>query len=727
MGSELSPIYRYKVDLTGINNDNRVSKEKHEIKPADGSNYSIIVPVYGGFYAKTLQVRDKDYKLLTDGVDYVPVYRYTDATTRTGQEVLGAVLIINTNLEGFVYFAANVIGGDYAFSTTVETDITAWLAANKDLPHHGDIEGKPTRFGPGAFRQSLWKFDGYEPTIISIENAVRASILGDIEGLESIGRDLQASSNNTSAGTQELEKKLNNHKADHNNPHGLTAAQLGLPSNLQNFAMDTDGDINSDDTISTPHSVRRVEDKVIGTVPADHIGNTNNPHGISIHDIGGLTANEVKLLVRDRLPVGRSANSSALFDGHPESTLVNDVKQTFDASEFKEGTVSPNHLGVGTPSSDTILTGSGWRSAVDIFREYEPPAMFVYFEGPLGPDNEAIAYIRTKYNDPGKFPSGTLVVWNVDRQMRTWNGDGNYQQNTIRLMRAARREGSNWVFDYFWQDQYYASTNYWFDTAGTFDIKMSPGTYSVLAVGGGGSGNGYQTGNRKRKTQQAVGAGGGSGYATKTRITVRPGASVRVHVGQGGQSIGTTNGSGGEQSWVQVNGNMVVTANGGGGAYGPTEGGQPRSGGNGGSGGGASMYDTRGYNKRAYMGGANGTNGGTEDDYGWHGEGGHGMGSGYYSNLMRAIDPNTTHGFDYNNISGGGDFIRGDWGTWFVEGNWVYVRIYVGGGGGGMGTQVTRNFPYNTSPTTTGRGYGAGGGGFTPGVSGLVSLVRISY
>ena len=731
----LNPVFRYSLDLTGKSPNNLISKELHTPITIDGANELLVVPTYGGFYSDTVTLRDHNYDLLARGMDYVCTYTYEDASLRTGRPVMGAIMILRP-LDGDVYFGGQIVGYDYAFSTTVKKDIEAWYVAHPNTPlKEGGIVGKAQVFTDGEFRKTLWTFDGYEPTAAEMERISRELLLGDLDGLQKLATELDSENANTGDGTSAQQTKLDTHIADHNNPHKDT---VPLDSRLQNWAESTSSvSADDDQSIALPETLKLVIDQVFGDQLDKHANNKNNPHGVHISQLNGYDKNTIANKFNTRLPNGATASSTSRVDGRTEPALSTDARTAYDASRFTHGILPVDTLGNGTRNSSTLLMGDGnFRDIQSIFNEYDKPAVRCFFDGPLGPDAEAIAFVRTKYQDINQYPDGSIVLWNTGGDLVLWNGNDQTQTFHQQYTRCARRNGWNWEFDYNWGSTYYATTNYRFETAGSYSFTAVKGTYSIFIVGGGGGGNGGMT-------KGDAGGGGGSGFATKTRLTFNTGDKVTVEVGAGGYTSSWQGGSGGA-TIVRVNGNEVTRASGGGGGYKATQtktrGLKKRQtttqsntwghGGDGASGGGSVNHDSYHGKHDHYLGnpgagGTNGSNGGKDGgtDHNWEIPGGNGTGSGYYSNILRAMDTSIMHGFNPDAMGAGGS-------GWARDGDSNEGHIWSGGGGGG-GVGQTH---YGNSVTFLGNwfnncgyGFGAGGGAAQAGIGGMASIIRIRH
>lgn len=169
----------------------------------------------------------------------------------------------------------------------------------------------------------------------------------------------------------------------------------------------------------------------------------------------------------------------------------------------------------------------------------------------------------------------------------------------------------------------YAQTTQTFNTSGSFFVPAGVATVKAEVWGGGGAGGGVDGGSSTR----AGGGGGGGGFSRVDNVTVIPGTTISVTVGQGGSGSTGNNGGNGQSSTF---GSAVpVTAAGGSGglrgASSPTNGlggaggigatynggsGANASGGNSGGGGGGAGSNGNGSNASGTSGGDGGSGNG---------------------------------------------------------------------------------------------------------------------
>jgi hypothetical protein len=256
-----------------------------------------------------------------------------------------------------------------------------------------------------------------------------------------------------------------------------------------------------------------------------------------------------------------------------------------------------------------------------------------------------------------------------------------------------------------------------------FTVPAGVTGLNVKLWGAGGGGGNYNSAST-----------GGGGAFVGGSLAVSPGQSLRIIVGEGGNSTGTVtyggggNGraSGGGRSAIQVSGADVVTAGGGGGGGSS----QTDSYAHGGGGGATTGADGVGSQIQWGCFGTEGGRGGTVSAGGAGGSGGSCGG-----NPGRAGSPGTL--YTGGNVSGGGQAGGGGGGGYYGGG--AGDSNYGGGGGGGSsypasgftisaGSTRSGGSPLSSSPAGgTGdadylQGIGTGGLYPTPGGNGLVIL-----
>jgi len=311
------------------------------------------------------------------------------------------------------------------------------------------------------------------------------------------------------------------------------------------------------------------------------------------------------------------------------------------------------------------------------------------------------------------LPSGLTIVGNAI------TGNANVVANTTTLLTATSTQSgktATQIINFQINSASIPPGQQEYTTPGTYSWVVPAGVTSISAVLIGGGGPGAAPGN-----PTIAGGGGGGGLRYINNLTVTPGETLTVVVGDIGlQTASSTYRSGGT-SQLKRSTNVLVEATGGSGAA---------SGGTGGSGTaiGAGPYG-------GTIGGGNGGNGTTGSQSGSHGGGG---GAGGYSGNGGnggSVNSNGTNnaatagagggggggGASYNTYrgtGGGGVGIFGQ-GTNGTAGTSVYTSGAPSGGGGGSGGTAGTASSGNASKV--GGPYGGGGGAFSTGWSTTVA------
>lgn len=157
------------------------------------------------------------------------------------------------------------------------------------------------------------------------------------------------------------------------NPHGVTKVQIGL-SNVENYAMASKLEAEIGVLSTTYMSPARTKEAIqyqIGTVLDDHVLATDNPHGVTIEQIGGYSSNAVDFLLSNKMNVGEVASDTVLAFGQTKAELLLDVANitvnnslTLDGLSVTQivtlastGGTSANSLLLNGETSATILQG----------------------------------------------------------------------------------------------------------------------------------------------------------------------------------------------------------------------------------------------------------------------------------------------------------------------------------------------------------------------------------
>lgn len=158
-------IFKYPLDLDGTSKTNEVLDEAHTIGTTVGR---IFASDYGPFFGNSVVVKDAvTGKELKPVDDYVLVHHYKEAADRTGQAVYAAVWIKNPAVSTKVLFTAQVVGGEFSFSTYAIKQMLEALRLDNRPVYWGDILGIPSQFNPAPHLHSAYDLYGLKYVVES--------------------------------------------------------------------------------------------------------------------------------------------------------------------------------------------------------------------------------------------------------------------------------------------------------------------------------------------------------------------------------------------------------------------------------------------------------------------------------------------------------------------------------------------------------------------------------
>lgn len=282
-------------DPTGRNPNNLISGEKHVLVTTPGIPYKIFTLNDGGFYTNSLKVFDKNLNLLVVNKDYIVTYVFDRVSKLTGLKVCAAIVMLDKAATGNVFVSAQMVGGDVAFSLTVVTDYVEFY--NKQVagyvPESFDYAGNEPVWGPGELDKERWKLDTYQPfnnEIYYLSRAISGAVGDNEEEFRAYVRDAY------DRFTGKFDTDLDKHIADLNNPHKDNKAQLGL-GDIVNNKLATEAQARAataNDLYLTPALSYSIVDELAMKPLNAHVTDYNNPHRITAAQLGTMSKTEIK-------------------------------------------------------------------------------------------------------------------------------------------------------------------------------------------------------------------------------------------------------------------------------------------------------------------------------------------------------------------------------------------------------------------------------------------------
>lgn len=289
------PPYAYAFDPTGTSAANKITGEQQVITAANYRDYHFIVPTFAPFFATGLVVKFRDtngvVSTLTEGVDYLLTHWFIAASRACATPIYGSISFTNLNLAGTVIIDYQTLGGMWTQDTATLSAILADLIHNPRITSWDVVTDQPVSFPVIDHQWDLVDLAGASDVIAAI-NAIETTL--------------------RSTGTTGLAA----HLIDYSNPHHVTAAQIGL-GNVQNYGV-ADGPTTVAGTVAnlyvTPYGVQAAlaagPNAAIGT----HVARNDNPHAVTAAQVGAYTQTQVNSLLVAKLSTTGVAYDTARFN-----------------------------------------------------------------------------------------------------------------------------------------------------------------------------------------------------------------------------------------------------------------------------------------------------------------------------------------------------------------------------------------------------------------------------
>lgn len=254
----------YPEDLYGTNPANLITNEPQTLQTPGPTDFYFIIPKAAPFFVDSLKVINAaNGQPYVEGDDYQIGHLFVEAMDSIGRPIAGSIRFMRPTITGQVLLTYRTIGGPWGFS---DQDILRELSnkqVNPLIRSWGDIAPLPYAFPPLPHDQR-------------INTLIGSKELND--SLKHIADVLEA----TAAGTTE------SHLVDYNNPHRVTATQVGL-GNVPNFSMATEQqhlDATATNLFTNPRGVRAMINLFAVDPLNAHINAKGNVHDLTAAELG---------------------------------------------------------------------------------------------------------------------------------------------------------------------------------------------------------------------------------------------------------------------------------------------------------------------------------------------------------------------------------------------------------------------------------------------------------
>lgn len=246
-------VLRYAEDMTGLSPNNLVLGEQHNTV---NTRVRAIAPLHGPFYSDSVVLRDSlTNEILVRDLDYFCVEYYETPSLKSGKEVCAIVLITNENIATNQFLLEyQVVGGEFSYSYDAIAELVNKVMDDTRPVNWPNILNIPPRFQPAPHRHDVGDTFGWEYVVAQLEQIRRAILVGDSASHDEIMRYVDFRIESLLDGViAALERLLQDHIDDKNNPHDVTKSQVGL-SNIPNQTSDS-RDFDETNSLATSKAI----------------------------------------------------------------------------------------------------------------------------------------------------------------------------------------------------------------------------------------------------------------------------------------------------------------------------------------------------------------------------------------------------------------------------------------------------------------------------------------
>lgn len=221
---------------------------------------------------------------------YVATQLMTDMTLRTGYEICSVIVLTDPTLPNDLTVSVQyqALGGPYSASVDAIQQLIDALDLADQPVLWADILGKPVLFPPAPHLHDLGDIYGFEYLVAALERVTQAIYIGDDAQLTAVYAYIDHQINGLQSSVSANSAALAAHLADYTNPHRVTQAQVGL-GNVPNYPAATvaqaQGGTNQA-SLLTPYLAAQEIAALVGNAFNAHITNYNNPHQVTATQLG---------------------------------------------------------------------------------------------------------------------------------------------------------------------------------------------------------------------------------------------------------------------------------------------------------------------------------------------------------------------------------------------------------------------------------------------------------
>lgn len=353
------------LDLTGTLPENKITDELHTLTPIPDKKDRIICPKFGSLYVESLTVRDVVTGLpLIRNVDYITAHHDSVSSELTGKDIESLIIIINESISNNIKISYQALGGNYIIERDFLMEQLTGIDDAAIVYRFDEMVGTPDSYpGDENHPHEWWQVYGFDSLIENLDE-VYSSIRDGTKGLKTslfeymeLYKQIIIDANNNYESSKD-------HLSDYSNPHRTDKASIGL-SEINNWQLAGRADslnIDNETVYMGISGVSSLYNTYVYPALSGHITGFNNPHKVTAAQLGVYTKAEIDGQYANRLLRTSNAYDTKKFNGKTVSEFSNEVRTNFTANNVASNTTFKGNLIANNfDSSNTlsVLFGDG--------------------------------------------------------------------------------------------------------------------------------------------------------------------------------------------------------------------------------------------------------------------------------------------------------------------------------------------------------------------------------
>ncbi|QBJ02713.1 virion structural protein [Pseudomonas phage Psa21] len=450
-------LYALPLDWKGESPDNRTKGERHDLTDQYDLPFRIVVLRNGYFFTDNLYIIDGKGYVLKEDRDYQCVAFNSDAADKTSKTVCAVIVIINPNVSPIIEVDAQMLGGEYCSVVPSIVEAAKGLMNSTRKIHWNNITGKPDDYRPNGHMHALWELFGFTPQVMQLKRITAGferSVQKDFDALlVKFDQNMSVVEKLLDA----VEQQLTDHIADVvSKPHRETKAQIGLGL-VQDYPVATAQEASAPNAsivnrYATPWSMAvsiRVNflDKL-----DEHKANMNNPHNVTASQLNVYTIPQFNTIIQDYVPLHSTVRQSTRIYGQTPLEWYNVARYDNEVRniDVSAGRVHPSRFShaTGWPGRQYYLTpGLDWYPIAAQFKKFEiiSTKIIPMIGSRVSSDGGIVALATSALADPVLYPGGTIMIVNMPYSIDIGTSNGSIvttSQNIGMCVRLKNADGS---------------------------------------------------------------------------------------------------------------------------------------------------------------------------------------------------------------------------------------------------------------------------------------------